>query len=199
MKDDDVKKYGVILADPPWKYRDNLSKNPSYGGFTYPPMEDTELYDLTYGRPTLKIAKPDCALFLWTTMPKLPQALQLILEWGFKYTTCAFVWIKLNPAFPVPVTTLSISDVYSGLGRWVNGNAELCLFSKRGRPKRKERNVKQVIISPRRSHSEKPDDQYQRIQRLIQDEDRIELFARKKVPGWDSFGSEDGDIRDFLR
>lgn len=55
--------------------------------------------------------------------------------------------------------------------------------------------VHQDIIAPVREHSRKPDEQYDRIERLLgltEPGDKIELFARQSWPGWDSWGLETG-------
>jgi len=172
-----LRKYNIICADPPWLYDDRKGCNPKLGGFKYPPMPLSEIMAL----PVSKICADDCALALWATMPKLPEALKVIDAWGFKYITCLFNWVKLNPKG---------AGIYSGLGHWVNGNAELCLFGKKGRPKRMAKNVKQIQMWPRGRHSAKPPQIMGEIVRLFGDLPRIELFARKKTPGWDVWGNE---------
>ena len=158
------------------------------GGITYPTMSLEDLKNL----PVNKIADKDCALFFWATFPKLKEAFEVIDAWGFVYTTNAFTWIKLNPVS---------KTIYSGMGHWTNGNAELCLFCKKGRPKRMAKNVKQIVEAPRGRHSAKPSEVRDRIIRLIGDLPRIELFARDKTDGWDCLGYDiDGkDIRKTLR
>ena len=170
-------KYQIIYADPPWKYNDPKGHNPAMGGITYPTMSDEELSEL----PVKELADKDCILFMWATMPKLKEALWLGEQWGFKYTTCAFTWVKLNP---------SGVGIYSGLGHWTNGNAELCLFFKKGHPKRVSKNIKQIQMHPRSRHSQKPSVIREEIVRLIGDLPRIELFARQKTDGWDVWGNE---------
>lgn len=164
------KKYNIIYADPPWKYENEK-------GIPYSTMSFEEIKRL----PISKIADKDCALFLWVTMPKLSEIFSVIDAWGFRYITCAFTWVKLNP---------KNEGIYSGLGHWTNGNAELCLFAKRGSPKRIAKNVKQIILAPRERHSKKPDCARERITQLIGDLPRIELFARQYVDGWDCWGNE---------
>ena len=80
--------------------------------------------------------------------------------------------------------------IYSGLGYWTNGNAELCLMGKRGHPKRIRRCVKQIVVAPRGRHSAKPPEVQERIVQLMGDTPRVELFAREKTPGWDVWGLE---------
>lgn len=171
------KKYSVIYADPPWTYKDMKNNDPKMGGITYPTMSLEEIKAL----PVQEITEKDCGLFLWATMPLLPEAFQVIEAWGFRYITCAFTWVKQNP---------SGEGIYSGLGHWTNGNAELCLFAKKGAPKRKAKNVKQIVLAPRGRHSAKPPEVRDRIVSLLGDIPRIELFARNTTPGWDVWGND---------
>ena len=85
----------VIYADPPWSYNQNVKSGVlkrKDGTLIYPSMSISELCDL--GDDVKRIAKKDCALFLWATMPLLQEALDLIKAWGFKYKTCFVNWIK---------------------------------------------------------------------------------------------------------
>jgi len=173
------KKYQIIYADPPWQYKDQKGNDPAIGGITYPTMSIEKICDLGIGLDLYKDSP--CALFLWVTMPMLREGLQAMEAWGFNYTTCAFTWVKQNK---------SGMGIYSGLGHWTNGNAELCLFGKYGTPKRESKDVKQIVLSPLRGHSRKPDEVRERIVRLMGDLPRIELFARRKVNGWDCWGNE---------
>ncbi len=56
--------------------------------------------------------------------------------------------------------------------------------------KRAAMDVPRLIVAPRRDHSHKPDEQYERIARLYPDGRRLELFARRQWPGWDVFGNQ---------
>lgn len=172
-----VGKYSIVYADPPWMYDHPKGNNPKMGGITYPTMTLADICAL----PVQQISDDDCGLFLWATMPKLNEAFEVISQWGFRYTTCAFTWVKLNPKG---------EGIYSGLGHWTNGNAELCLFAKKGSPKRIAKNVKQIVLAPRGRHSAKPPEVRSRIVRLLGDLPRIELFAREKSQGWDAWGNE---------
>jgi site-specific DNA-methyltransferase (adenine-specific) len=172
-----ARRYSVIYCDCPWKYDNEKDNDPAMGGMTYKTMSVDELCRL----PVNNIAAKDCALFFWATMPKLREALKVIEAWGFEYRTCAFTWVKQNPKG---------EGIYSGLGHWTNGNAELCLFAKQGQPKRINKNVKQIVLAPRSRHSAKPAEVRERIVRLMGDIPRVELFAREKVDGWECFGNE---------
>ena len=85
--------YNIIYADPPWNYSNNQCDDPTRGGKSYPLMSQDKLKAL----PVASIAAPDCVLFLWATMPKLQEALDVIAAWGFRHITCAFTWVKINP------------------------------------------------------------------------------------------------------
>ena len=137
--------------------------------------------------PVADLAAPDSVLFMWATFPQLPEALRLIKAWGFQYKSVAFVWLKQNRKSP---------GWFYGLGFWTRGNAEVCLLATRGRPKRAARDVKQVILSHVERHSQKPEEARRRIEALMGDVPRIELFARASPPGWDVWGNEvASDIR----
>ena len=179
------KKYKIIYADPPWTYDNMKDKNPDMGGITYPTMTLDEIKAM----PVQDITDKDCALFMWATMPKLREAFEVIDAWGFRYITCAVTWVKQNPKG---------EGIYSGLGHWTNGNAELCLFAKKGAPKRQAKNVKQIVLSPRGKHSAKPIEVRDRIVSLIGDLPRIELFARQTAEGWDNWGNEVQSLDDEL-
>jgi len=128
-----------------------------------------------------KIADKDCVLFMWMTFPTLVEGLKVLESWGFKYKTVAFVWIKQNKKAP---------SLFWGLGFWTRANAEICILATKGNPKRVSAKVHQVIISPVEEHSKKPDETRKRI---------VELFARQKVQGWDSWGNEVESDIDLLR
>ena len=170
------RKYDVIYADPPWAYQDKGCSGAA--NKHYPTLSDQDICKLPVG----KCAKKDCVLFLWATMPKLQEALDTIKAWGFKYKTCAFCWVKQNP---------KSGGIFAGLGRWVQGNAELCLLATKGHPHRISKSVKQIVLAPRGRHSEKPAEVRKRIETLTGvGAERIELFARQSPEGWDVWGNE---------
>ena len=140
-------------------------------------MSDQALYQL----PVSNLADKNCVLFLWCTFPKLPEALKLISAWGFTYKTVAFVWIKQNK---------SGKGFFFGLGWWTRSNAEICLLAVKGKPKRKNAGIQQLILSPVEQHSKNPDIVRDKIFDLAGDVPRIDLCARQATPGWDVWGNE---------
>lgn len=169
------KKYKIIYADPPWRYKHKVAHGAAEDHYGVLGIEELKKI------PISKIAAENSVLFLWVTYPLLKEGLELIEAWGFKYKTLAFQWVKTNKK----------SDSYFlGTGFWTRSNTEACLLAVRGKNKRQSAKVRQLVISPVREHSRKPDEVRERILELIGDESRIELFARQEAEGWDCFGNE---------
>ena len=177
------KKYSVIYADPPWSYKDKAAAGKRGAGFKYNTMTKEEL--TVFAEEVNGISEKDCHLFLWATMPLLPQAIEFMRIAGFEYKTVAFVWIKTN----------YISDsLFMGMGNHTRANAEICLLGVRGKLTRISAKERQVVVSPIEKHSKKPDEIRTRIENLYGKQKRIELFARQVYNGWDSFGDELGGV-----
>ena len=171
------KKYSIILADPPWQYKD---KSKSHGGGAeshYPTMS----IDAICALPVESISEDNSVLLLWTTLPFIPEAIQVMRAWGFIYKTGAFVWVKTNRD----------GSIYMGMGQYTRSNAELCLLGIRGKGvSRKSAAIHNTHLFRRGAHSEKPGQFRVLIEELYGDVKRIELFARQKTEGWDAWGLE---------
>ena len=170
------KKYKIIYADPPWAYNDKMSGH----SFSLDHEYETQGKNWIAELPIKNIADKDSVLFLWAVSPQLPEALEVMKAWGFKYITVAFCWSK-HTKNKVKV---------SNLGRWTMGNIELCLLGRKGKPQRICKNIKQLVEAERTTHSKKPEEVRKRIVELMGDVYRIELFAREKTDGWDTWGNE---------
>ena len=165
--------YRVILADPPWSYQRTRGDGIAAKHYQTMPL------DAIKALAVHDLADRDSALLLWATMPLLPDAMQVMQAWGFRYVTCAFTWVK----------TYRNGQPRMGLGHYTRQNAELCLLGLRGTMKRREKDVSQIILEPLRQHSRKPDCQCERIMRLF-DGPYVELFSRQRWPGWDVWGNQ---------
>jgi N6-adenosine-specific RNA methylase IME4 len=181
--------YRVIYADPPWTFATYSRKGKGRSAEAH--YDCMSLADIK-ALPVAEWAARDCVLLLWTTDPLLEKALEVIRAWGFTYKTVGFCWAKLNKSAS---PTLDERSFFTGLGFWTRANPELCLLATRGHPKRRSRNVKKLIVSPRREHSRKPDEAYARIEALCEGP-YLELFARAPRPGWDSWGHERAGFTD---
>ena len=174
------KKYNIIYADPPWSfgskaYQDNNREfdklENHYGTMTIQDIKNLKI-------PTFN----DCVCFMWTTDAHLKEALEVMESWGFKYKTIAFIWVKKYE---------SGSLVYN-FAPWTLKSCEICILGIKGimGKYKKANNVKQLVEAIRTKHSKKPNEVRKRIVDLFGDIPRIELFAREKAEGWDSWGLE---------
>jgi N6-adenosine-specific RNA methylase IME4 len=176
--------YDIVYADPPWHYYGSQLKDAAAAKH-YPLMSQEELAAL----PVRGIMSRRAALFLWATCPRLDFALKLIDEWGLSYRGVAYVWVKVNrqgriingqgvpPTFTKPTTELLLVATTKPTGRPFP-------ILDLAQP--------QVVLHPRGAHSEKPAIFRQRIEELCGNRARIELFARSRADGWDSWGAEVG-------
>ena len=170
-------KYNVIYADPPWSFKTYSDKGKDRSPEKhYSVMSFKDICNMPVGN----IARDNSVLLMWAIDPLLDKAFEVIKAWGFTYKTVAFTWAKLNKTKP---------SFFTGLGYWTRGNPEMCLLATKGKPKRLSKSVPQLVVDKRREHSRKPDIMYQHIENLLEGP-YIELFARQKRKGWDSWGNE---------
>lgn len=161
--------FDLILADPPWRYEHCEADNREIEN-QYPTMALGEIKD---HKP--ETAAKDCILFLWATAPKLDEALQVMLAWGFNYRSCA-VWDKQK----------------IGMGYWFRIQHELLLVGIQGKPActpECER-VSSIFSEPRTKHSVKPICVYEWIERAFPEAKKLERYQRKPRPGWAGEGNE---------
>ena len=180
------KRYEIIYADPPWDFggaKLNAVTSGKEISDHYPTMPDEDILYLDVESITAK----DCLLFMWVVHSKLPLAINCIKQWGFEYSTVAFEWLK-RTSTGLPVCFM---------GKWTCGGAiELCLLGRKGSIPRIAKDVRRLIDTPRRKHSQKPDETRDRIVDLVGNAPRIELFSRNKIAGWDTWGNElDSDVK----
>ena len=165
--------YKTIVVDPPWPYSRIGYKNKqltpipdNYRLLTLPEIAALPVKDL---------AADDCHLFLWATQKHLRRAFSIVEEWGFEYRRL-LVWHKLPQGVQLP-----------GLPDY---NCEFILHGVRGRPEWiTVKGFKLCFDGLRGRHSEKPAAFYSLLKR-VSPEPRIDLFARKRHPGFDAWGDE---------
>ena len=183
--------YACIVADPASKfssYTSIQSANPSS-------RRDNErhyrvmAFDELAALPVRDLAAPTgCHLFVWTSGPFLPQAIALVSAWGFKYSTRAFTWLKTKRGWD-GVSPLAEDDFHIGLGLTVRHQTEMVLLGRRGNCRRQRKDVRELILAPRREHSRKPDEFYRRVEAYCEGP-YVDLFAREQRPNWDCWGDE---------
>ena len=169
--------YRLILADPPWYFR-----NYSVKGETKNPVSHYACMDghTIQSLPVGALAHPEGAtVVLWATAPMLPQALATLAAWGFTFKS-AGSWAKQSS---------SGKKWHFGTGYVFRSAAEFYLVGTRGRTRQMAHNVRNLIVSPVREHSRKPDAMRRDCEALWPGP-RVELFARERAPGWDAWGDQ---------
>jgi len=167
----DDKKYRVIYADPPWSYGNKLTEGYGAAENHYPTMSIDELCAL----PVADMTNGNAVLFLWTTSPLLKESFKVIDAWGFKYKT-SFVWDKVR----------------HNMGHYNSVRHEFLLVCTKGSCTPDVSKLFDSVVVCERSdkHSEKPEVFREMIDTLYTRGNKIELFARKSVPGWDVWGNQ---------
>jgi len=169
--------YDVIVADPPWEYRNWSHKGTRKGAaYQYGCMG----LDAIKALPVGHLAKPDCLLWLWATNPMLDQALIVLSAWGFQFKTAGH-WVKRTKN----------GALAFGTGYILRSAGEPFLIGTIGKPKT-TRSCRSVVEGLAREHSRKPDEAYGMIRKLMPHARRADLFSRETWPGWSSWGNESG-------
>jgi N6-adenosine-specific RNA methylase IME4 len=157
--------YPTILADPPW----DIGQRGNHGAERhYPVMSVERICALGVER----LAAENAHLWLWVTNASIHAGKQVMEAWGFSYRSC-LTWIK--PRF--------------GLGLYLRNQTEHLLLGVRGRAPILFRGQGSWFYAPVQEHSHKPEEQYAIIERCSPGP-YLELFARRKQPGWHVWGNE---------
>jgi N6-adenosine-specific RNA methylase IME4 len=160
-------RYDVILADPPWDMGPaSLRGSPNAH---YPTMTPAQIS--TISPPSHQ----DAVLFLWCVPSGNDAAFEVMDAWGFDYKT-QLVWVK---------------DRF-GTGYYFRIQHELLLLGTRGTmgaPLEHDR-PSSVLMARRGRHSEKPEEVHSIIEKMYPRRRYLELFARKRHPGWESWGNQ---------
>jgi N6-adenosine-specific RNA methylase IME4 len=166
-------RYRTILADPPWGTRNQQG---GYGAVRhYALMTTAEICAL----PVSRLAEDDAHLWLWVTNGDIFETGPAVMgAWGFSYRSC-LTWIK--PRF--------------GLGHYLRNQTEHLLLGVRGRAPVLFKGQGTWTYAPLQEHSHKPEEQYAIIERCSPGP-YLELFARRRQPGWHSWGNQvECDVR----
>lgn len=124
------------------------------------------------GDQITRLAAEHAHLYLWATHAHLPDALEVMKAWDFRYVQ-VIPWDKMR----------------MGLGHYFRHCTELLLFGVRGRLGIPRRNLLALIRERSSRHSQKPEKAYELIE-AASPGPRLELFARCTRPGWDVWGNE---------
>lgn len=160
-----ARRYKTILADPPWQKNQTGVRGASRH-YELMPLERIKTM------PVAELAEDNAHLYLWTPNNIIPEALQVVKAWGFTYRNM-LVWGKPK----------------LGLGIYIRTSHESCIFATRGKAPVKFHAQPSFMFCAQQDHSHKPEEQFAIIQRLS-DGPYLELFARRRMPGWDVWGNE---------
>ena len=185
--------YRTVYLDCPW---------PEHGGGKikrgadrhYPLMKLTEIYALPVG----EWAAPDAHCYSWVTNNYLPEGLEALRRWGFRYVT-KIDWFKSERDEELLMLMGDLEadqTLQMGIGQYYRGVTESCLFGVRGRceyrlrPDGKRAQGRTGFHARRtETHSEKPEKMAQMIE-LVSHGPYLEMFARSGRRGWDSWGNQ---------
>jgi N6-adenosine-specific RNA methylase IME4 len=179
--------YGVGLADPGWRFepysRTTGMDRAADNHFATSSLEQIRALNVR------AIMAPHSVMFLWATIPMLPQALEVLAAWGFSYKS-SITWRKTN----------ADGSLYRGTGFWVICAHEILLIGTRGHPPAPAMGTQwpSVIDAPvvrgpdgRVIHSAKPKIFHELIESYFSNLPKIELYARGEARrGWDVWGAE---------
>ncbi len=121
-------------------------------------------------------------MYLWVPNALLAEGLQVMEQWGFTYKT-NIIWFKVRK---------DEGPNRRGVGFYFRNVTEMILFGVKGenvRTLKPGRTQENIIISRKREHSRKPDEQYQIIESCSWGP-YIELFARGPRNGWFVWGNQ---------
>ncbi len=175
--------FSTVLADPPWQFQNRTGKMaPEHKRLSrYPTLTLEEIKNI----PVKSVIADKAHLYLWVPNALMNEGLQVMESWGFKYKT-NLVWYKVRK---------DGGPDGRGVGFYFRNVTELLLFGIRGkdaRTLRRGRTQPNIIVSQKREHSRKPDEQYEIIESCSWGP-YLEMFARGNREGWYSWGNQAED------
>ena len=178
------KKFKTILADPPWQFQNRTGKvAPEHKRLNrYPTMELDDIKAL----PVSQVAEDISHLYLWVPNALLPEGLEVMAAWGFRYKT-NLVWEKVRK---------DGGPDGRGVGFDFRNVTELLLFGVKGtgmRTLQPARTQVNLVRSQKREHSRKPDEIIDLIEQCSPGP-YLELFARGDREGWTLWGNQANEV-----
>lgn len=168
--------YGMIMADPPWKFKNYSKKGEKKSASAqYNCMSIEQIKAMRVG----DLAGGDCLLWLWATSPLMEQCFSVMRAWGFTPITCGS-WMKITKT----------GKMQWGPGYWLRTTEEPYIIGKIGKPRIACRAIPSGFMGLAREHSRKPEEGYLNAEKMAPDAWRLDLFSRSERAGWDSFGDE---------
>ncbi len=174
------KKFHTVLADPPWQFQNRTGKMaPEHKRLNrYPTMDLEAIKNL----PVQEVLEDTAHLYLWVPNALLADGLEVMKAWGFTYKT-NLIWYKVRK---------DGGPDRRGVGFYFRNVTEMVLFGVRGKNARTlppGRSQENIIVSRKREHSRKPDEQYQLIESCSPGP-FLEIFARGSREQWTVWGNQ---------
>ncbi len=174
------KKFKTVLADPPWQFQNRTGKMaPEHKRLNrYPTMKLDEIMRM----PVQEVLDETAHLYLWVPNALLADGLKVMEAWGFHYKT-NLIWYKVRK---------DGGPDRRGVGFYFRNVTEMILFGVRGKNARTlqpGRSQENIIVSRKREHSRKPDEQYALIESCSPGP-YLEIFARGPREGWEVWGNQ---------
>lgn len=174
--------FSTVLADPPWRFANRTGKvAPEHRRLDrYSTMSLDAIKELQ----VKEILAPKAHLYLWVPNALLPDGLEVMAAWGFRYVS-NIVWAKRR---------IDGGPDGRGVGFYFRNVTELLLFGVHGsmRTLAPGRSQVNMIETRKREHSRKPDEQYDLIEACSPGA-YLEMFARHNRPGWTVWGDESAE------
>jgi N6-adenosine-specific RNA methylase IME4 len=165
------RKYRVILLDPPWLF----DRTPGKAGGSDPYYEALPMSEIER-LPVAQLATDDAFLFMWSSAALLEDTIRIMRAWGLPYKT-NLTWDKLSD----PGNGYYYRMIHEHLLLGLAPNAPRHFI---------DRSIESMLrVTRPGKHSEKPAEVHRIIERAI-DGPYLELFARRRVPGWDCYGNQ---------
>ena len=167
MKSNESKKlYKTVMADPPW----DIGQKGARGAIKHYPLLTLEQIK---NMPIADLVDPDSShCWLWVTNATLRSGFDVLEAWGFTPRS-VFTWIKPR----------------LGLGVYLRNATEHVLLGTKGKAPVLYKSQPNWLFAPVQDHSHKPEEQFAVIER-VSPGPYLELFARRRQPGWDVWGNE---------
>lgn len=176
--------FKVIHIDPAWSYQMRTDK-----GYEKSPQAHYDCMEMNAMKalPVGHLAAPDSVMVMWGVFPMMPQAIELLAHYGFRYVTGG-AWAKRS----------STGNKWAfGTGYVFRGAAEFYIVGKMGNPKERSKSVRNLIVAPLREHSRKPEQIYDDIEALW-DGPRLDMFGRQQREGWVVWGNQSTKFDDVI-
>ena len=172
--------YGIIYSDPPWpqkkgglrKVAPNQGRELDYKTLSIPEIKEIHKH-------FFEEVEDKHDVFMWTIDKFLHDTEQMMAELGY-VLHARFVWDKGNgvaPGFTVRFTHEYLLWFYQP--------------GKMLKPVPEQRGKWATVLRERSTtHSTKPDIAYVMLETMFPEAKKLEMFARRRRKGWDSWGDE---------